>query len=223
VHVWRVSLAPPFVPDCEVERTLDGEERRVASRFRYGDDRRRYTISHIALRDVLARYLGVSAGRIEFANGPHGKPRLAGELAERDLRFNLSYCRHLALVAVGWNREVGVDVEAIAPDAGDVELAARRFAPREVAVLQALPPAERHTAFFRFWTRKEAYLKAVGQGLSIALDLVDTTPDIVDPADCAIAHRSSRWSLHSFDPGHNCAAALAIQGVTAHLRRFDWR
>ena len=223
VHVWRVALAPPFALDCGAERNLDGEERRVASRFRYDDDRRRYTISHVALRDVLARYLGVSANRIEFGKDGHGKPRLAAEFAARDLRFNLSHCRRLALVAVAWHREVGVDVEAIAADADDVQLAARRFAPREIAALRALPPAERQAAFFRIWTRKEAYLKAVGQGVSIPLDSVDTTPDIIEPSDSATPQRPPRWSLHSFEVGHDCAAAVSIQGVAAHIRRFDWR
>ena len=223
VHLWRVSFAPSCVVDRDAERVLDSDERRAASRFRFDEDRRRYTASHVALRRILARYLGAAASGVAFAKDPNGKPCLAADRAEPDIRFNLSHCRSLALIAVAWRREVGVDVEAITPDVADLRLAARRFAPREIAALQALPDAERQAAFFRIWTRKEAYLKAVGQGLSIPLDSVDTTSDIIEPADSETAQRSSRWSLHSFEAGHDCAAAVSVQGAAAHIRGFDWR
>jgi 4'-phosphopantetheinyl transferase len=221
VHLWRVSFTPSPVVGRDDANVLDHAERRAAARFRFDEDRQRYTASHVALRRILARYLGAAASAVAFAKDPNGKPCLADDRAEPDVRFNLSHCRSLALIAVAWRREVGVDVEAITPDAADLRLAARRFAPGRS---RCCGTAGRRAArgVLPHLDAQGGVPRAGGQGLSILLDSVDTTSDI-EPSDSETAHKSSRWSLHSFEVGHDCAAAVSIQGAAAHIRGFDWR
>ena len=160
VHVWYVDLAVEAETQRRLAAGLSEDEGARAARFVFARDTRRFVVARSALRALLAGYLDVTAAALAFAYGPHGKPALDGGRAV--LGFNLSHSGEVAVVAVGWDRALGVDVELWRPLPDLVALAARSFAPRELAVLDALPETERPEAFFRCWTRKEAFIKATG-------------------------------------------------------------
>ncbi len=164
-----VSLA--VEPSAIPESLLDDEERRRSRRFVRPSDFRRFVLAHVALRLFLARCLGVEPATVLYETGVHGKPRLVPGLAP--LEFNLSHSGELALLAVARDRAVGIDVEQMrdVPDA--LRIADTHFSVAERMELRSLPPAERRSAFFSCWTRKEALIKAGGEGLGRALDSFD--------------------------------------------------
>ncbi len=225
VHVWRCALDMPDERVAALEGLLDEAERARAARFYFDRDRRRFIVSHGALRSVLSLYLRHDPRAIRFRQGPRRKPFLAGDPAP-SLRFNLAHSGERALVAVALNREIGVDIEMIKEQRAIRDIANRFFSPYEVGVLLALPEQERTAAFYRLWARKEAYLKARGDGLGLPLDSFDITlaprdpPALLqtryDPADAA------RWTLQDVpvEPGY--AAAVAVQGAGWHLRVRIW-
>jgi 4'-phosphopantetheinyl transferase len=216
IHVWRFRLDWSEDHLARFESFLSDDERRRAERFRVGDLRRRFVAGRLALKAVLGSYLGCLWDKVEFSYGTHGKPRLAEAFATGGLEFNLAHSHELALVALTKGRAVGVDVEAIRPMRDAERIIRRFFSPREQAEFLALPEAERLAAFFRGWTRKEAFLKATGTGLATELDAFDVTlgPDEPvallrvgdDPSEPA------RWSLLDLDAGPGFAAALAVLG-----------
>ncbi|QXD15524.1 4'-phosphopantetheinyl transferase superfamily protein [Rhodocaloribacter litoris] len=224
VHVWRVSLAG--VPPPALARVLSPDERARADRFVYDVHRHRFVTARGVLRHLLGRYLGCDPAVLRFNYGPRGKPALAAPDGT-PLRFNVSHSHELALVAVACGREVGVDVERCDPRRAAEDIAARFFAPEEVAAFRALPPGERVAGFFNAWTRKEAYMKATGQGLALGLDrfCVSLAPG-APPALLSTAWNppdAARWSLHALDPGPGYAAALAVEGHGLTLRCFAWK
>jgi 4'-phosphopantetheinyl transferase len=175
---------------------LHDDECRRAGRFRLARDRRRYVVARGLLRTLLATRLGTHPRSVELCCGAHGKPRLAPGSAAGDLRFNVSHTGDFALFAFSRGREVGVDVEAVLP-MRDADAVARHFFSRsELRAYRALEPGARQAGFFTCWTRKEAYLKALGGGLPSPLSEFDAPPG---------------WSLSSFSPAPGHAAALAVE------------
>jgi len=160
---------------------------------------------------VLARYLETQPEAVRFAYGEYGKPALSDEHV---LRFNLSHSNEVALLAVALDAELGVDVEHIRADFASEDIARRYFSRTEVDAFNALPPDERVAAFFRCWTRKEAYIKAIGKGLSQALDEFDVTlaPGIAPALLRAKDDDTSRWLLVDLNAGAGYASALAVEG-----------
>ncbi len=154
---------------------------------------------------------------MRFAYTTYGKPLLADETGASGLRFNLTHSHGLALLAVTRGREIGVDVERIRDNLEGEKLAERFFSPREVAALRSLPPELRREAFFHCWTRKEAYIKAVGKGLSLPLDQFDVTLHPGEPAALLATRHDSeeaqRWSMRSLAPGEGYVGALARRGA----------
>lgn len=174
---------------------LHDDECRRAGRFRLARDRRRYVVARGLLRTLLAERLGTHPRSVELCCGAHGKPRLAPGSAG-DLRFNVSHTGDFALFAFSRGREVGVDVEAVLP-MRDADTVARHFFSRsELRAYRALEPGAREAGFFTCWTRKEAYLKALGGGLQSPLSEFDAPPG---------------WSLSSFSPAPGHTAALAVE------------
>jgi 4'-phosphopantetheinyl transferase len=226
VHVWRVSLDSQARHAERLADELSEDERSRADRFRFEGDRRRYHASRGTLRAILSRYVRFPPREIVFVYSVKGKPSLPSRAGECDLRFNLSHAGGIALVAVALGRDVGVDIECIRDGTLAEEIGERFFAPAEVAAMRELPPAERSRAFFHCWTRKEAYLKARGEGVSLPLRSFQmalapgdpaallATPD--DPREC------SRWSLQDLAPGCGYAAAVAVAGHGWQLRLWDW-
>jgi 4'-phosphopantetheinyl transferase len=222
LHLWAVPLDPPPERLAAYGETLAGDEWTRAWRFRFEVHRRRFIAGRGALRALLGAYLGLPPARLAFTYGERGKPDLAPGCGGGTLFFNLSHSHELGLLAVTRAREVGVDVEHAKPMPDLERIAERFFAAEENAALLALPPAEQERAFFRCWTRKEAYLKAVGVGLAAPLDsfVVTLTPGTParmlalrgDPA------AGARWRLWHLEPAPGYLGAVAIEGADPVLR-----
>ena len=219
VHVWRVALDQPDDKLDRFQRTLEPDELSRASRFHFEKHRRHFIVARGFLRSVVARYLETQPEALRFSYGAYGKPALA---SEHVLRFNLSHSHEVALLAVALDSELGVDVEHIRADFASEEIARRFFSRAEVEVFNALPKEEQVAAFFRCWTRKEAYIKAIGKGLSQALDAFDVTlaPDAAPALLRAEDDDASRWRLSDVDVGEGYAGALAVERPVAEVRFF---
>jgi 4'-phosphopantetheinyl transferase len=225
VHVWRAPLDPAESCVERLQHTLSADELQRAARFHFPRDRRRFIVARGVLRDILGRYLGVPPSVLRFHYSAHGKPTLAD--LEDGLRFNISHSHEMGLFAVTRGREVGVDLEYLRMDIACEEIAEHFFSARERASLRALPVEVKHQAFFNCWTRKEAYIKAHGEGLSLPLDQFDVSLAPAEPA-ALLATRSdpqeaSRWSLQAFTPRSGYAAAVAVEGRGWHLICWQWR
>jgi 4'-phosphopantetheinyl transferase len=195
-----------------------------AGKYYFKRDRDRFIIARGALRKILSRYLCVAPGQIRFTYSPYGKPALAE--AAHELSFNVSHSHEVALYAVTLGREVGLDVEFIREDFASMEIAEHFFSREEVAALRALPSHLQTLAFFNCWTRKEAYIKARGEGLSHPLDQFAVSCAPGEPA-AILSSKSdplevSRWWLHELRPGPGYAAALALQGGSRRLSLWQW-
>lgn len=215
VHVWRASLRVPPAQLAALEATLDEAERARADGFRSLEHRDRFVVGRGELRAILARYAGAPPEALRFGYGRRGKPAIAAVMNPGDLRFNLAHAGDLALYAITRARELGVDLERIAPREGEV-LAERFFSRGEVLALRALPAADRLEAFYTCWTRKEAYLKATGDGLTTPLDQFEVAFRPGEPAALLRVAgdpvEPGRWSLAALDVDPDYAAALCVEG-----------
>lgn len=232
MHVWRASLERDAVGLEDAASTLSCEETARARSFVEKEKGDLYTAGRAVLRRILGGYLQIEPRDVEIACSPGGKPCLGGRSAASGIRFNLSHTGPLALYAVAMGRDVGIDVERVRPDPGDEDIAghekiARRFfSPREVDSLLALPREVRREGFFACWTRKESYVKALGEGLAIGLDLFDVTVSPLEPP-ALLASRwrlddPARWSLVDLDLGPGHRAALAVEGSGWRLSAWEW-
>jgi 4'-phosphopantetheinyl transferase len=222
IHVWRASLAIDPAALQRLENSLAEDERARAGRFIFERDRNAFVAARGILRDLLGRYIPCAPETIEFAYGPRGKPAMADSHQPRQrLSFNLSHAHGLALIGVGREREIGVDVELIRPEFAGEEIAKRYFSPQEIDELGRLPAELRAEGFFLCWTRKEAYIKAKGDGLHIPLESFDVslTPGL--PAKLKSADEA-RWSLRSLAPEPSYAAAIVAEGSDWQLRQWSW-
>jgi 4'-phosphopantetheinyl transferase len=207
-------------------KTLSADEQARAKRFHFPADGDHYTAARGILRALLARYLETPAGDFSFCLNAHGKPALGPGSGAVDLRFNLSHSHGLALFAFASRREVGVDLEYVRPFPNQDRVAKRFFSAQEVTALQGLPPSAQSEAFFHCWTRKEAYIKARGGGLSIGLSsfAVSLAPDQMTdlPITSVDSTEAARWSLRAIAPGDGYAAAIAAEGADWSLSLFQW-
>jgi 4'-phosphopantetheinyl transferase len=219
VHVWRAALdvSSPYVE--RLSRILSDDERRRAARFHFERDRSRFIVTRAYLRILIGHYLQKAPSEIKFSYGPNGKPFLAGEGAV-DLRFNLSHSHGLAVYAVTNGREIGVDLEYNSENMDIEAIAERFFSAQEIAALKSLPDHEKSKAFFACWTRKEAYIKAQGKGLSVLLNSFSVSLIPGKPAELLDVQsdpiESSRWSFLELVPDSHYVGALAVEG-------HDWR
>ena len=225
VHVWRAHLEQPAGVQDQFLRTLDLNERERAARFHFEKHRRRFILGRGFLRLLLGRYLNIAPEEVRFAYGPYGKPSLADEHAASRLRFNASHSHELAVYAFVQEREIGVDVEYNNAEFGGEDIARHFFSAYEVGQLLALPESERSAAFFRCWTRKEAYIKALGSGLSHPLDQFDVTLAPHERAalirDYRDAQATSRWSMFNLDLDDYAGAVIVESASVVGLRTFD--
>ena len=217
--MWRIDLEQRQEVLERFRETLEAHELERAGRFHFEKHRRHFVVARGFLRCVVARYLETRPEVLRFSFGPYGKPALAGE---QSLRFNLSHSHEVALLAVASSVELGVDVEHVRADFASEDIARRFFSRAEVETFDALPKKEQVAAFFRCWTRKEAYIKAIGKGLSQPLDGFDVTLAPEEPA--ALLHAdeddASRWSLSDIDVGAGYAGALAVERPLGEVKFF---
>ncbi len=221
-HVWRAGLEPGATTLRRLWEILSTDEQERADRFHFQRDREHFVAARGGLREILGRYTGAAPQSLRFSYDYYGKPSLSVDAGDTPPRFNVSHSGGVALYAVAAGRAVGVDVERVREDFAGLDIAKNFFSPDEVAALSALPAEERAAAFFDCWTRKEAYIKARGQGLSHPLHLftVSLTPGRPaallrtddDPGEAA------RWSLVELFPGEGYRGALAFEGELSSLR-----
>lgn len=218
VHVWRVSLEQPPALVQTLQQVLSADEQTRAHRFHFEKDRRHFIVARAALRKLLGRYLGMDATDLRFSYSDYGKPHLAESPAQ--LNFNLAHSGRLAVFAFTEIGEIGVDLEEVRPEFTGDEIARRFFSASEVACLDQLSADARVWAFFNCWTRKEAFIKAKGVGLSLALDQFDVALLATDePAVLRTGWDESeaeRWGLRALELGPDYVGAVAVE---AH----DWQ
>jgi 4'-phosphopantetheinyl transferase len=221
VHVWRIPLDEATGAE-RFRRLLSFDELERAGRFHFARDRDRFIAGRARLRRLISRYVGTPPAELRFQYGHAGKP----ELTTPALPFNVSHSDGLMLIAVGGPGRLGVDIEKIRPRSQPDSFSGF-FVLAEEAALHALPAHLREQAFFACWTRKEAWIKALGDGLSFGLDRFEVS---VYPAAPAALLRVadhpeevSRWELRSLYPAPGFAGALAVEGHNWRLRCFDGR
>jgi 4'-phosphopantetheinyl transferase len=224
--VWATALERPPGALERLGRLLIDDETARAERFVFARDRRRFVVARGVLRELLGAYLGCPPGEVRFVYGPAGKPALAPPLAAAGLEFNVSHSGELALYAVGLHRPLGVDVEQVR-ELDELEaLAERNFSSAERRALLALPPAERPAGFFACWTRKEAFIKALGEGLSHPLSAFTVSLVPGEPARFVEiggeAGAAERWTLTTIDVGAGYHAAVAAEGPVTVAMRGYW-
>ncbi len=220
IHVWCVEL-DSVAEVAALAACLSADERERAHGLLSGDHQRRFVVARGTLRQLLGCYLGQDPSGVAFAHGAHGKPFLP----EETLHFNVSHTHQLALYAIAQSRQVGVDVERMRPQVAHEQIAARFFSVEEQEALAELPTEERRTAFYNIWTRKEAYVKARGDGIAAGLD----TFAVSLGATAALLRSDegpnevARWKLMALEPAGGYAAALCGAGATWRLRSWLWR
>lgn len=224
VHVWRTTLKQPASVVEDYWKLLSEDERNRANAFHFRRDRDRFVVARGVLRKLLSRYLQRQPGQIRFCYGPFGKPDLEDEGSE--LRFNLSHAGDVALYAITGERQIGIDIESLRDAFTDTDIAEHFFARGEVETLRHLPSEVRTRAFFNCWTRKEAYIKARGDGLSLSLNSFEVSLSPGEPT--ALLHNYederevSRWSLQELDPGDGYVAAFAVEGRDFRQHCWQW-
>jgi 4'-phosphopantetheinyl transferase len=225
IDVWKVRLDEPQSAGSEANvLSLDEEAR--GSRFHFEKDRDYFIRCRSALRCLLANYLALTASEARFDYATGGKPRLAADQNPRALEFNVSHSGNIALIAVGAERRVGVDVEKIRLDVDTDALAERFFSVHERAGLRALPDHVRVAGFFACWTRKEAFLKATGDGLSFPLAdfSVSTHPDLPPQVEeiREDIEAGKKWSLGDLSVGDDYRATVASDTSFSVLNTYAW-
>jgi 4'-phosphopantetheinyl transferase len=226
IHIWRAALSVDQTLLGRLQSTLADDEKTRAARFIFERDRDRFIAARGILRDLLGSYLHCRPQDIKFAYGPRGKPVVANRNRPIAVRFNLSHSQGLAAIAIARHREVGIDIELLRPDFAGEEIAKRYFSVHEIDELNRLPEESRTEGFFLCWTRKEAYIKARGDGLHVPLDSFSVSlsperlPTLSSPDE-------SRWSIESFVPSLDSepryAAAVVAERRDWTARYFEWK
>ena len=228
VHSWCASLDGPPEISARLYETLTPDERHRSARLRFERDRQRFIVARGVLRDLLGRYLQTEPGQISFVYNAFGKPDLGPRFGNR-VKFNLSHSGGLALIAIATAPNVGVDLEHIRTQSDYADIARRFFSPAEIDYLNALPSHLYAEAFFSCWTKKEAFLKACGEGLAKPLNSFSvplTTNSPTSPIDFCVASNEDvparRWSLYTLRPAPGYAGALAIEANGWRIRQWQW-
>lgn len=217
VHIWQVGLDQSPLQTDSYLLTLSSDERARADRFYFQKDRESFIVARGVLRGILGRYLKRTPESLHFHYSSHGKPALNYDSGGDSIRFNLSHSHRIALYAIARNREVGIDIELVRDGPHAEHIAEQFFSPGEVRSLQALPTVQQRYAFFLCWTRKEAYIKGRGEGLSLPLDQFDVSLAPGEPAKLLSTRpdplEANRWLLQDLTLDQaGYAAAVAIEG-----------
>jgi 4'-phosphopantetheinyl transferase len=222
VHLWQAALDDRLAES--VKHLLSADEISRADRFHFARDKNHFIAARGFLRTLLSVYLGISPDDLQFSYAEKGKPFLE-EIQQAGLNFNLAHSHGRAIYALSQGRAVGVDLEYVREDLAGERIAERFFSPREVEVLKKLPAELRKEAFFNCWTRKEAYIKARGEGLSMSLDDFDVSLGPGEPAALLLNQTEpaevTRWTMRSVPVPSGYVAALVVEGHSFRLRRFE--
>lgn len=218
VHIWKTSLKQDLTSEEKLYPVLNSEEKTRAARYLVQAAKTSFIIARGTLRWLLAGYLDCQPQEIVFRQNPHGKLYLENS----SLEFNLSHSHDLALFAFTLNRPIGVDIEFMRANLYEDDIARRFFSSAEVAALLALPENLRKCAFFNCWSRKEAFIKAVGVGIFYPLDKFDVAVDCDLTGEKQLnihsgSERSKNWKLYALDIAPNYAAAVVTEGESKNF------
>ena len=226
IHVLRLWL-----PDCaawaqSLRDVLSSAEQSRADRFYFEPSRRQFVACRVALRLCLARCLDRDPAGLAFEQGPQGKPKLSAAQNPEQIAFNVAHSADVGLIAIGWNCELGVDVEAIPQSANWRSIAQRFLAAAEWAQLQALPEELQPAGFYRAWSCKEAYMKATGRGMSLPLGRFAVCADPRRPARlvevCDDPDETARWRVRALRPATDYAAAVMWDSAATDVAQWTW-
>jgi 4'-phosphopantetheinyl transferase len=226
IHLWCTSLNHSNSLVNKLVCILSMDERARTGRYYFEKGRRQFIIRHGILRMILGRYLKAEPSELKFCYGRNGKPRLADTSGNRPVSFSMSSSEGLALYAFTRNREIGVDVECVR-DIPEIDRVVNViFSKREAQVYRALPKDLKRRAFFACWTRKEAFVKATGDGLSWPLDKFELTGDPGEPKRLLEIDgdwkKAGRWSIYDLKLASGFAAAVAAEGLNWELCFWEW-
>jgi len=224
VHVWRAALDVDPLTLAELTQSLSPDEQDRAAKFHFAAHANRFRAARGILRRILASYLLISPEEISFSQNDFGKPALSPSGRESDVRFNVAHSQGLALYAFAREREVGVDIEQVNPQQVDLHVAESFFSAREAAEISAAPVDLRPEKFFRCWTRKEAYAKALGMGLSIDLRSfsVPLDPRLYTPMAVGDDAEPKLWWLAALAPAEGYVGAIVTENPVVPLKLWQW-
>jgi 4'-phosphopantetheinyl transferase len=225
-HVWAATLAQSTERISLCQEMLSPDELDRAGRFHFDRDRKRFITGRGLLRSILGHYLDQAPRQLQFDYSAQGKPALANRSGDVPLHFNLAHSDNLMLLAVTRSCAVGVDVERLRPlDDADV-MAEQFFSACESSKLKELPNAKKSAAFFNLWTRKEAWLKATGEGIAESLNQLQVSFLADEPAHlislCGDTQAGRNWHLCELNPAAGFVAALAVAGGGARVKCWHW-
>ncbi len=226
IHIWRTFTSKDNAADENALNVLSSDELARAERFHKIDDANRFIEQRSILRTILGWYLDILPRNVRIDYTPLGKPKLYTPNNKQNLEFNITHSGEIMLVALTTDRNVGIDIERIRPMVDMSRMIELYFSAREIEELSSYNESERMTAFFCGWTRKEAFLKAIGEGLQFPLDKIDvswdseeTRPSLLIPAEL---NGLSDYHLFSFHPADSYVAALAVEGENWNVRSFQF-
>ena len=223
VHIWRASLDLDEYFQSSFLKVLSPDEKYRAQKFRFAKDNRNFIAARGILRSLLGKYLKISPAEISFQYSKFGKPGIADN---NSLQFNISHSQNIALFAFTKKFPVGVDVELVNHDIEVKDIATKFFSANEVSNLLALPEKQQALGFFNCWTRKEAFIKAVGEGLSFPLNQFEVSLEPDKPAKLLATHWDanavSKWALYSMSPAPNFVGSVVIEGVVKQVNFWNW-
>jgi 4'-phosphopantetheinyl transferase len=227
IHIWCVGLEQPLSRLQKFSQILNADERRRAERFLFEQDRRYFVSRHGTLRTILGRYLKIAPSELNFHHGTHGKPALAWTSYEAPIHFNLSHSRGVALFGFTRGHAIGVDIEYLHDIPEMEQIAERFFSMKENEVFRTLPRSQKKEAFFHCWTCKEAFMKAIGDGLSRPLDTFDISLVPGEPTKLLSiegdSKEASQWSIQDFKPIPNYVSAFAVRRHDFETKRWQWK
>ena len=226
VHAWRFSLIQRQDVIARLFETLSADEIARIERLHFPEHREKAVVARGVLRTILGEYLDMPASKLNFFYGEAGKPALNFQ-TQTKLEFNLTHSHQEGVLAITCGRTLGVDIEYLNAQSEFGELANRFFSLAEVRLLEEIDPARRNLAFYHIWVQKEAYLKALGQGLSIPLNSfsVSVDPDLsarLIKASDHIEGAQADWLIHRINVPKNYVGAIAVDGDGLELVYFDW-
>jgi len=228
VHVWRAFLDLNTLRIESLMGLLSVDELTRAGRFRFERDQKRFIVARGMLRNILGKYLGMNPHQLQFDYTAHGKPVLAADAGYETLHFNLSHSGPFALYAVSRYQNIGIDIESVRDDVAVEQITRRFFSPGEIGSLEKTDPIKRTELFFQYWTRKEAFLKALGEGISFPMEHCDVSlmrgngvSPVLLPGNYS---ESPRWYGQDLFPGNGYAAAISVEGGDWELscREYDF-
>ena len=226
VHIWRLLLHEHSSHIESIKRNLSTDELARAGKFHFEKDQNRFVMARGILRMILAGYLGMKPHELRFEYTSNGKPILAAKPGYDTLSFNLSHSGTFALYAVTHHGNIGVDIEYVRDDVVVGQIAQRFFSPGEISSLEKIHKNKLTEVFYQYWTRKEAFLKATGEGVSFPMEQCDVSlinGRVLSPITLLGDHReNSCWFGQDLFPGQCYAAAIAVEGRDWDLSFWDY-